>query len=293
MKKYLILIFVIASMYGCYESDDVNSELGENLLEPRPSTDPLDGAIYDFFSTSNSVISYKYDTLDYQWNFKRNNNIYVLQDDREELLNGVNFLNKMFGDDYDVNFRKNNFPPRIFLADTLKIIGSAVKLLDVTSTLGNNHIALGKIRKRDVELTSDEEVAYKADLNATLWRYMYNSHKLNIPEAFFLVCKDRYNANFKHAPTFPEFNKIDRDKIDTKIVGFWGENPETTDDRYFKSPTESMDIYQYVYKITSTNINELEVIFKNYPKIKEKYYILIESIKKDFGIDLQEIGNAK
>jgi len=281
-------------MYGCYDSDNVSSELAENKLDPKPSSDPLDQSIYEFFETSNSTISYQYDTLEYQWNFNRNHNIYVLQENREYLLNGVKFINKVFGDAYSEDFKKKHFPPRIFLADSLNIGDLYSKILDMVSTSGNNHIAIGRIRENLENLSIADLTLYKADINATFWGgYLYNNDKLHIPDAFFDVCKDRYDANFKYAGAFPEFKGLDRDEIDTKLVGFWGANPATTDDWYYMSPTESVDIYQYIFKITSTDIGIIQPILDTYPKMKEKYTILTEYIKKDFGIDLQEIGNNK
>lgn len=302
MRKYILLVFVIAFMYGCYEKDTVTSELESSIIMPKPSEDPLEQAIYDFYKESNSIICYKYDTLDYRWNFKQRENTYVIQENRDYLLQGVNCINTLLGNYYTKEFKIRNFPPKIFLADSLNILSSDLIYVfkDEISYSRGNHIALGRIREGLSTLSIEDHCEYRAYLNACLWRYMFSNNKLNIPDVYFEIGEALYGNNFL---SLEENAGSSYNEVDTKRYGFWNrdlgaderdENGMVKEDNsYCMAPDKSLDIFQFVYHITRYDIQTLQPIFDKYPKLQEKYSIFIEYAKKDFGIDLQEIGNTK
>lgn len=328
MKNILILMSIIFLMSGCYENDTVFSELQENTFDPKPSELPLENEVYKFFESSNSKLIIRYNPLDYQWNWSKNSNVYkqvkdfnfltpndisilsdtltsennldklsISKEDNQTLLKGVILINEIFGNTYKKDFKMKNFPPKIFLADSVNIknMSGGKDLLDKLVYFGNNHIVIGKIRKDYLDnLTNEEKLKHKAFINAVFWgNYMYNNNKLNIPESFFNVCKGRYDGSLKYAKLFPEFKNKDFEDMDLKTIGFWSDNKDKRDKYYWNSPTKDVDVFQFIYNITSKTTAEMNVILKKYPLLKEKYIILIEYIKKEYNLDLQSIGDKK
>lgn len=293
MKKYIILFLSIMAIYGCYKSDTVTSELGTNPIKLKPSEDKLDNLIYEFYQSSNSVILYNYNVVDYKWNWKRSFDTLIIQTNRDYLFNGVKYLNKIFGDLYTKEFKQKNFPPEIFLADSVNYKGIQ-KVLDEICLVGNKHLEIGRIRDGIDKLSNEDLLKAKGEINGYFWgKYMFNNKKIVIPESFFEVGKDKYSQNLLYTGVFPENAGKKFEDIEIRDYGFWSIDPKTSNDNYKMTPKKDVDVYQYISIITTTDYETLKPILDRFPKLKMKYTILVNYIRDKFNIDIQEIGNKK
>ncbi len=295
MKNIYLPIILLATILlsGCYKHDDINSSSEEKIIAvPEDSKDPLDKFIYEFYKNYNSVIYYNYVQDDYQWNMdKRNDNIYTPQKDKYMLDEGIVYLKKVFLDAYDDEFKKNHFPPAIFLAQRIDVDEDAVQIEDATSYYGISHLAIGKIRNGIENLSNEELIEAKASINADFWGgYLFKCGKINIPDAFYDISKKYYQTNLLR---LSENSGKAKSEIDIRSYGFWQEDPSWAwgGDSYMFTPKKHDDIISFVKLITTHTAEEMDALLGDFSRLREKYNILTKYVKEDFGVDLQEIGN--
>lgn len=291
---YLPIVILLTSIVlgGCYKHDGKIYPSEESVITvPEDSKDPLDHFIYEFYKNYNTIISYKYSTDDYQWEVnERSDNIYVLQTDKYALDKGVEYLRKVFLDTYNDEFKKNYFPPTIFLSKQINIEKGWNSMEDVVSYYGYSHLAIGRI-KLDIEnLTTEELKEAKANINADFWGgYLLKNKMLDIPAAFYDISAEYYNSNLLR---LPENSGKTKSEVDIRDYGFLAEAPGWEGwSGYLFAPKKDIDVINFIKFITTHTAEEAEVFMDGFERLQTKYNILINYIKKDFGIDLQEIGN--
>lgn len=292
-RYFPIIIILVLLFTGCYKHDEISSELGEPVLEPKDNpNDPVDHFIYDFYQNYGVFIQYDYDTVDYQWDMKtRNINTYILQEDKEIINEGLEYLGKIFFNQYSDEFKKKNFPLKIFLADSINIVQSGENVLDRISYYGLSNIAVGKIREGVGELDSDSLNILKGNINADFWAgYLYSHDKYNLPYTFFKISEDYYGQNLY---LLEENEDVAGPEINMKSYGFWAHynTPDKDPEDYWFAPDAQMDIWQFINMITSHTKDEMDELMSGYNKIKDKYNYIIDYTKEKYGVDLQEIGN--
>ncbi len=289
LKKYIFAcLLLLVGLVGCYKEDDLNVELGVDNITPVDSEDPVDHYIYEFYQNYETVISYEYDSLDYQLEFTSLKEVtFVAPTDREVLSNGLSYLNEIFGGLYSDDFKKNFFPPKIFLVDSITSVDDDdEKIENLNAFHGSSYVALGEIRD-GVEAYSDEVLAEaKIGVNMALWTgYLASNAKFVLPSTFAEVSDGFYEKTLTAL-------EID----DVKEAGFWeGEyrwggpwwNPvlET-----FTPENVDEDIQQFLTKIMSLTEAELLAEMEGYPLLEAKYFIIKNYIEDEFDFDIHDIG---
>lgn len=292
---YLPIIILLTSIVlgGCYKHDDKISPSEESVIAvPEDSKDPLDHFIYEFYKNYNTVIYYKYSKDDYQWEVnERSDNIYTLQTDKYALDKGLEYVRKVFLDTYTDEFKKNYFPPAIFLAKQIDIEKGWNSKDNVISFYGFSHLAIGRIKLGIENLTAEELKEAKATINADFWGgYLLKNNMIDIPAAFYEISDAYYNSNLLR---LPENSGKSKSEVDIRDYGFLAEAPGWNSDSYLFAPKKDIDIINFVKFITTHTSEEVKVFMEGFERLRTKYEILINYIKKDFGIDLQEIGNQQ
>lgn len=295
IKYFSILIFLVILITGCYKTDDINSELGEPILEPKDNpSDPVDHYIFEFYTRYGSFIQYDYDTTDYQWNINtRSINTHHLQDDKIILNEGLKYLNKALFSQYDENFKQKYFPTKIFLADSIKTYIEGVKIADNISNYGYSNLSVGRIRAGLNELDSDSLSIIKGKINADFWAgYLFINERFNLPYNYYKISEEYYEANLLNLEENEDKNGPD---VDTKQYGFWENNNSPREnerpDKNWFAPDQQIDIWQFINMITSHTKEEMDNLMSGYNMMKDKYNIIIDYVKENYNVDLQEIGN--
>lgn len=291
--KYLVILGILLAftLSGCYDEDNITSELGVDNLKPVDSNDPVDHYIYEFYNKYGTYINYTYDTLDYQWDFSsiRDDIFYTEQEDKDILLKGIQFMEKVFVDLYPEEFRKKFFPLKILLAKSIDedgYYGEDNKYSDFSTPF----IALGRI-KEGIENTTDEEIKItKSKLNYDFWHgYLMANGKLTIPDAFYKISSEFHSQNIRLMVTTSD---IDPDEVDPHDFGFFfnRQRKPYTGGKYYWAPSREEDVEQFFEMILTHTKTELDEIMSDSQRLQDKYTILISHIKNTFNFDLQEIA---
>jgi len=283
------IVFCLAiGLSSCYNEDSISSELGIDDLKPVDSSEPLDHYIYEFYNQYGSYITYEYDTLDYQWDFSTKKEVtFAQQKDKEILFRGIQHVENVLFGLYSEDFKKQYLPTKIMLADSINEPGSRGKL-DKFSESGTAYIAVGKIRDGIVNINDEDFNQSKAAINYNFWMgYLRANDKLIIPSSFYKPSEGYYHVNLK---TLSE--NEDNSKIDIKNYGFWADKDgKPNGGYYFWTPDEEVDVEQFFEKILSHTKEEMTAMMEGYPKLQDKYNILINHIQKEFDFDIQSIGD--
>jgi len=298
MKKDILIVasIFLLTFTSCYSKDDVSAELGKNDIALQDSKDSLDHYIYNFYEDYGTYIYYKYDSLDYRWDFStmRDNITMVEQDDKVILMKGVKLLEKVFSNLYDDQFKKKYFPYKILLAKKIYDKGSW-KSTVLNSDYSTSFIALGNIDE-NIDNMSDAAIQdIKNSINFSFWLgYMITNEKLQIPEEFYNISHDYYKQNLR---LLVSTSDIDPDPalVDPRRFGFvYGYSGSYRavykSGKYYWAPDEETDVEDFFDLIFNNSKSEIDEIMKDSPKLQDKYNILISYVKEKLNFDLQSIA---
>jgi len=290
MKKYLLL-FISASLAftSCYKEDSIHAELGEPRYTIEDSSDPLDHARYVTFQNTGIYVLYDYEEVDYKWNINSStlsSNRLVLQEDRGVLTKSMTYLDRVLFDYYSDSFAKQYFPLKILLADT--VANTSIPALDDRlCASGRSYLAIGQLHVDGMPSTADELNVAKGVVNGELWGSIFYGHDLIvIPDSFFAFSEEYYGADFNAMP--------EKDDPATLYkLGFWSYNEASVSSSDYPAPDRAADVNDFVERITSHTAAEMEELMAKYSLLQQKYTILVNAIKENYGIDLQAIGENK
>ena len=295
MKKINILgltLLIITLLSSCYKDEDVKGELYPSRYSLPTGNSDYEKYVRDFYEKYNTYILNVYKPEDYKWNLSTIQDIRLVKQEKLDTLNeGVKYMNKVWLKFYSDDFKKKFLPHKILVADST-IYNSIVNgAEDRFAIAGINQMAIGKFRFGIDKIKADSLNRIKAEINAVFWgNYLYNYEYINIPSSFFKISgEDNYNTNLRNNP---ENDGKTADEIDVKTYGFWTKEPASSKN-YVMSPDEKADIYRFIYAITNNTKEEIEVLMDGYPKLKDKYNILVNHLKDELGVDIQAIGDAK
>ena len=216
----------------------------------------------------------------------------VRQTERAALDEGIQFIKKAFFNYYGDQFKKNHFPFKILMADSVQVVKTGTLYPNEPAAAGLSFLGIGNIREGISQISKDSLVCLRGEIHATFWaNAMYDNERLQLPEAFWNISADYYGKNLKNEP---ENEDIPAPDIDVKKYGFWEQAPESVNPKYYcMAPKETLDVYQFIRMITTHTQEEMEALIAPYSKLKDKYYILINQLKEFYGVDIQAIGNDK
>ncbi len=289
MNKILNIILLSSLsilISGCYSKEELTSELGEPHHKIVDSQEPVDKYIYTQFKNTGVCILYDFSTLDYKWNLNVSNlSEYeiVKQTDKAILSSGISYLDKVLWAYYDNDFKKKFFPLNILLCDSIK---KGTVNSSIATITGRNYLAIGKISK-GIENTSEAELNnLKGIINGNMWgNIFYTNSVLDFPQEFFTPCEELYGYKIGTKTDVPAF--------DSKKLGFWDKDPDTSTSSTYMAPRKPVDVVQFIQQITTNSYEEIMVKMNGYPILYNKYIILTNYMKEHYNIDLQAIGNNK
>ncbi|MFA6759369.1 MAG: hypothetical protein WCR61_08650 [Bacteroidales bacterium] len=283
--KITTILFLTILLTSCYKEDKIESELGKPHHQIEFKDNPVDKYIYEMYTNTGVAILYNFSELDYKWNLGSNslsNFKLNLQEDRDILNDGIKYLEKVLIGNYNTDFKKKHFPLNILLCDSLTVIDRSNSDPILT---GRNYIAIGQINSNLKSKTAKELTELKGIINGELWGYtIYLNGLMTFPADFFAPCEDLYGYKIGSKSENPNF--------DSKTFGFW-ERDESTSSATHMAPRKEGDISQFIEMITSHSKEELMPKMEGYPILYNKYIILTNYFKSEYGLDLQAIGNNK
>lgn len=284
----LLIIILITS---CFKEETIVGNFEEERYSLPTGDSELDVYIRNYYNTYNSYLLYDYKEIDYTWNVTQNLSLSLIkQTDETILLEGTKYLEKTWGVYYTDDFKRNYFPYKIFLADS--VISSTLSYGDIDEVCypNINTLCIGLIREGIESLTPDSLIHIRGEMNATFWgKYLYENGYVSIADNFFKISGDEYyDTNLRSKP---ENEGVPADEIDVKDYGFWVREIGPSS-YYVMTPNYAQDVYRFVQAITTHSQAEIELEMEGYPKLLEKYKVIINHVKEVYGVDLQEIGNA-
>jgi hypothetical protein len=310
MKHYIILpAIALLLLASCYREDNLHAGPGTPRYLIEESDDPLDHAIYDIYQRTGVYVLYRYELNDYLWDLgslTNSNNRLTPQTDRDVLLQGLAYLDKILFSIYPDTFQKSFFPLKILLADSIDLASTTARE-DLISGSGRDYLAIGRLRAGGIPSTPAELVTATGTLNAYLWaNTIVKNRLLVLPAAFAEMSSAFYGANYRYvkgqqqgvaatAIPYPTREQLmdegfwDIDQFNT--MNFPVQNPNTgAYNTYAMMPSYEGDIFQFVQVITTHGADELAALMEGHDKLRAKYDILIQSIQEQCGINLQDIG---
>lgn len=285
---YILIQLVCAS---CYQDEDITGEQQMPKYKVEDSSDPADHFIYEFYRNYNSFILYQYEDVDYMWNMSGILPVYLVRQTEPAALNeGIRFMERAFFNYYGDRFKKEYFPFKILMADSVQVVKSGTLYPNEPASAGLSFLSIGNIRAGISEILKDSLIYLRGEINATFWaNAMYDNERFQLPEVFWNISGDYYGKNLKNEPENEEIPVLD---IDVKKYGFWEQAPDNANPKYYcMAPKETQDIYQFIRMITTHTKAEMEALIAPYSKLKDKYYFLINQLKDVYGVDIQAIGN--
>jgi hypothetical protein len=294
MKKIHILSFsliYILLFSSCFKNEEIIGDLEEPRFHLPTGDSEIDQYIRNYYNKYNSYLLYDYAELDYTWSVTQILSLTLIKQTNEDLLfEGTKYLEKTWGDYYTDEFKKDFFPYKIFLADS--VISSSLSMGDKDEVCypNINTLCVGLIREGIESLTPDSLLYIRGEINATFWgKYLYKNNYVTVADNFFKISGDEnYDSNLRNNP---ENEGVPADEIDLKTYGFWVRE-EGPSSYYVMSPNYTQDVYRFVFEITTHTKEEMDAKMEGYPKLIEKYKVLINHFKEHYGVDLQAIGDA-
>jgi len=276
MQNKIRLLFVslaVVLMLGSCKKEVQEADNPQPMYTLPQGNHAFDQAIVDFHQKYGIYILYKFNNVDFRWNFNQNIPFEGTPGDPERVSGSLTFLkDELFGYYTEDLFRKM-IPFKIMLCN--KIIplepssGEPLEGL-VDATWSQSHIAFGHTDKRWDGFSEQQKKQAKGAIHGAFWAAAYAGNRIEI------------------APDFIQGIPYSYVRADNyKMYGV------------FAFPaTASSDLFDYVSRITSHTKAELESLYFN-PQFdptgvyRRKYNDLITFYKANHKIDLQAIGDAK
>lgn len=293
-KYILFLVGMSVFFTACYKEDDIFAELAEDEKKPDPGTDPVDIYVSDFYENYETYVMFEYDTLDYQWEFtEKHEVVMVKQSDRVILEQGVNLLDDVFAGLYPDDFKKDHFPPHIFIADSINETSWDGEL-DLPSFYGTSYIAIGRIGEDIADYTDEDIQEIKLSINKNLWRgYFVLNDKFKMPSTFGQISEEWYGTDMW------DYTGVDWwEDIDFYEYGFWhgyGQpifwwDPSWLSDPYYAPDNVDQDLDAYFEMIFTHSESEILEMIEGYPKMEAKYNTLISYVEENYGFNLHDVA---
>lgn len=294
MKKtgliYILMGFLLVS---CYNDENIKGEESQPKYIVEDGDEPVDHFIYQFYQKYDAFILYNYESIDYIWNMSTLLDVKLVKQENKAILNeGVKYMDKVLFKYYTDDFKKRYFPFKILMADSVQVAQSAVWYKDETACAGLSYMGIGKIRSGISEIAPDSLVFLRGKMHATLWgNFLYNNEMIDFPEAYWKISSEYYGTNLKQ---IDGNSSLKPDQVDTRKYGFWDrDRTRDSGNSYCMAPNRTQDISQFINMITTHTAAEMEALIAPYDRLKDKYYLLINQIKDEYGVDIQAIGNEK
>lgn len=284
----IFMILVIATIFcSCSNEDDITAEMDPPKFEVKDSDDPVEHYIYEYYQKHKSFILFDYNENDYKWNLTHNSDFEVTLPKKEIISDGLEYAKKVFLEVYPDDFISKYFPYKLLMAEKVSTFDYMTGMdLELMAASGMSCVVISGVKEGIKDFTEEEMTDAKAQINAAFWSdYMINNGLVKIPDDFYNVSKDFYSRPVVAAEGYPL--KMDAKKEDYGFV-FSTISPWNGYEYLPDSTKDLSSFFEYLFAHTSAEINTLS---EQYPRIKQKFDILLKAVKNSCNIDLSKIND--
>lgn len=273
--KYILIAILSVLLFSCYSEDDIVAEKGENIYDFKDSNDPVDKFRYNFQQETGSVILFDFEERDYTWNiihsYAGSYDLTKIKD--ENKLAGIEYAEKVFFSLYSNEYKKNFFPFKILMVESMSAYDWMTdSMADYFAKTGKGFISIGRLNDNVGSLTTEELYAARGGINEEYWvGFMFGNDKFKVPDSYYAVSEDYYDQEMTSG--------VKEDYGFVWVDDSWG--------TYF--PGSYIDLKTFINYIFSHTNAEMQDLCNQYPKIKEKYDILVYAMKDQCGFDLSTL----
>lgn len=266
-----------------YEDDKIKTEGLEEKYSVPQGEHEFDDKIVDFHQSTGTFLLYRYDLIDAVWNVTSlyPNNTYPLKvtlPKEEYLEKAVGLIFSEWLDLYSPETLEATLPKKILLADTIlkkKSLADEGALVDYTYTVDN--ICIGNVNESvNLITTPSRKKDYKAMLNFAYISYCIDYQKMEVPEAFYA--------------------EVDYSKVTSKNAEDWGIV------KWSSGMGAKEDMLGFIELIFTEDQFMIDYFWFASPDewgadskgmIKKKCGILVDEMKRIYGIDLEALSGLK
>ncbi len=292
MRIYAIL-WAILFLGGCAKDTEIGEipVPGADYVLPQGGDTTADQRILELYETYGSYFLYEFSEKDFNWtqvSGSLGDDIFRFDPiEPSKVANLLDLLQLTWFDFYDQEFLAKTIPIRIFLTEVLQqqvsefdwdIWDYVLSWKDIYARYLDNQIAVSNVDKNISDMSSEEKREYKSNLQSVFLESLVTSAVIIAPDEFLAISD--YSDNVSDAE-------------EARKAGFV-RNP--TDDEDFEWSvdsymTESNDLNAYLASLVFRTTGEWEDDLQ-YPLVEQKYNILINWLKTEYGIDIVKIGNT-
>lgn len=264
---------LLLSVGGCYKEADLQPTEAIPQYTLPQGNQPYDQRIVDFYKQHSSFILYKFNEVDFRWNFTTKILFTAEIADPSYVATSLDFLLLQVFDYYKPQLLHTMIPYKVLLCkEIIALDGSTEEPLPgyVDGTWSYSHIAFGHVDARWTDFTDEKRLQVKGRMHGALWASAIARKKLTAAPDFI-----------KEVP----YNSVQRTNY--KTYGLFEYSTFVYD-----------DVMEYVSRITCYTKAEMDLLFLNDEFdptgiYRRKYAALIAYYRDNYDIDLQAIGNAR
>lgn len=295
-KLTIILSLATLLLSSCYREKPITSEIGK----PRYHVDTTIPEIANLYKNTGVQVVYEFNGATVKWDLgsasSRGKYVPFESDDpkRMEIIKAnLPYIFEEFIDLYPEDFKKNYMPLRIFLCDSISAV--RYRTVEEYAYYGVDHIAINLYKEgekdysnttKPVPFESIDAYYDKAIIKIHLALFtQLSTYKAEWPQAFLAFNEDMYDKNIIKRADAPDF--------DPRTYGFWTYDTESMARAWYHAVKKDKDIADFVERFITKSEAENMADMEGFPILRSKYDILRQFIKKEFGLDLQELGNKR
>ena len=278
------------SMVSCQkESPLVVSDSGTNVFYQLPQGNhPYDDEIVEFYKNYNCFILYKFSNPDYNYNWTGpvDVNLSVNPADTMYISDALKYLHKNLFDIYPSQFLKATMPFSILLASKIKIgnVQQDLNMISDYSAISSlRSLSFGLVNDSLQTLTGPDLDLSRGWLHMAYWNLLIKNNMLSIPEGF---------------QDLSISGKTTSDVVIRANPHKYGVLPPSLITAYLPQDDYITDFLGYIQVITSTDSTSFANTWL-VPSVdinglyREKYDLIVNYYKDNYGVDLQAIGDFK
>ncbi|KIO43259.1 hypothetical protein DMB45_12465 [Sanguibacteroides justesenii] len=284
MKIYLMLLIALCGV-GCVDDKEIgNVELPKvDYILPQGES-PADDRVVELYEKYNTYFLYKFTKRDLEWSQVENviKMTYEYEEgDPQYVGNMLNFLNEVWFRFYSEEFHKKNMSYKVFLCSKLQTYDDFwEEYVDHDYVVGTNWMAINNCSEKILNMSASQKLTYKNSLAKALWIGWIQKEIIKIPDEFFVVSD--YSKVANNDPASPDYGGT---------RGFVKGEYEWTWYSYPSALKPANDWNAYIYRmLTKTSAQWADDL--QYPLVKKKYDLLRNYFIKNYGVDIQKIGDA-
>jgi hypothetical protein len=274
---FFILAAILLTLTACHKEAALQPSSSNRLYTLPQGNHPYDQDIQQFYDTYHTVMLYKFDSMDYQYNITGPLNVYlyIKPADTSYIPAALDFIHTNWLDLYPSAFLQKTLPFKILLASSIGIgvpyLSQIVAYNYQSTYAGMNWVGFGIVNDSLQKLTPGQIDTTRGALNKSFWQQAIQNQMIETPDSF---------------STLTTYSKLTSSNL--KQYGcFYDHNPNNN---------AANDLLDYIQVITSTD----SVTFKNKwltPSFDTKgmyaikYNLIKNYYRTKYGVELQTIGN--